>query len=758
MIRWYTFLSVMVVSFAMSSISLVYAQEDGEQPAQALNSTTVNQLNALASEKASRTEAQKIDSNLIYAGKERAGDPMMKNLPAFKHNIEIDENGLTLVDIKATVSPGLLQEIEDLGGTVINSFVQYDAIRARMPLDQLETLAENPDVRFIRKAVKAILNKTNTSEGDAAHSAASARSSYSIDGSGVKVGVLSDSVDYLAAVQATGDLPAVTVLEDAPGYSGEGTAMLEIVHDLAPGAELYFATAWMSAAGFASNILALEAAGCDVIVDDVGYFNESPFQDDIISQAVNSVTANGVLYFSSAGNAGNLNDGTSHVWEGDYLASTSVPGTLLHSTVHDFGGGDVTNGITSNTSLVSFNLFWADPLGGASNDYDLYLLDAGGNIAAASDAIQDGDDDPYESISGSGNTNGYQLVVARWSGVDRFIHLTSSMDGVPEHVTAGQIRGHAAAEDGFGVAAVSAAGKTTPFTGSESVETFSSDGPRRVFYEADGTPITSGNFSSTGGMVRQKPDIAAADGVQTATPGFDPFYGTSAAAPHAAALGALMLARKPGVTINEVRTVFNTTALDIEAAGFDRDSGAGIIMADTLQGSLSTFPWTMFMPAFAGGGGGSTTPEPPQWGAGSDVCCQSSSATFSLSSSGVTKKSYVADCSTAPTWEGWQATTPGNKSFSWVLSSTGCGSYSGSFNYTLEEDNTYFFQIEVDGTDLVVYVYINAIRSAGPGEKEADQSTAKTAAEIKASMQLVGKIQLNIPQGAFSRSNCEIAR
>ncbi|MCI5223571.1 MAG: hypothetical protein D3924_13105 [Candidatus Electrothrix sp. AR4] len=571
--------------------SFVYAQNPKYPPALNLSRAALSQLNIIAKEKGNRTEAQKkIDSNLLYAEKQRRGDPMFKSLPAFRQTVRIDAQGMVLVDIKAIVSEELLATIERLSGKVINSFTKYNAIRARIPLEQVEVLAQNPAVQFIRKAVEARLNKINTSEGDAAHNAVGARITYNVDGSGVKVGVLSDSVDYLDDIQKAGDLPNVTVLEDDPGNSGEGTAMLEIVHDLAPGAELYFATAWKSAASFASNIESLADAGCDIIVDDIGYFNESPFQDDIISQAVNTVTSNGVLYFSSVGNAGNLTNSTSKVWEGDYFGSASVPEALTdYATALDFGGGDVTNAITNNNPEMILNLFWADPLGASSNDYDLYLLDAIGNIITFSDSTQDGNDDPYESINGevSGDTTGCQVVVLKHSGEDRFIHLSSFRHQF-EYATAGQIHGHQAAVNGFSVAAVSADGASAPFTGSESVEPFSSDGPRRVFYQANGTPITPGNFSSTGGMVRQKPDIAAADRIQTATPGFNPFYGTSAAAPHAAAIGALLRSKKSNITIAEVQNIFNTTALDIEEVGFDRDSGAGIIMADAALQAVNT--------------------------------------------------------------------------------------------------------------------------------------------------------------------------
>ena len=181
-----------------------------------------------------------------------------------------------------------------------------------------------------RQVTKAIADMKNNgfkkpfvgsrqSEGDVTHRAVDARNAFNIDGTGLKIGVLSDecSPAALAASQASGDLGTVTVLpgQEGPAATGndEGTAMLEIIHDLAPGAQLYFATAFNGQASFAQNILDLRAAGCDIIVDDVFYRSESVFQDDNVARSVNTVTASGALYFSSAGNQGNKNDGTASV-------------------------------------------------------------------------------------------------------------------------------------------------------------------------------------------------------------------------------------------------------------------------------------------------------------------------------------------------------------------------------------------------------------------------------------------------------------
>src|SRR5262249_50981366 len=184
-----------------------------------------------------------------------------------------------------------------------------------------------------------------------------ARSTFGMNGTGVKIGVLSDGVTNLRLSQDLGALGPVTVLPGQRGSGDEGTAMLEIIHALAPGAQLFFATAFNGSASFANNIRSLRAAGADIIVDDVIYSNESPFQDGeapnlfsrtsggVIAQAVNDVTADGAMYFSSAGNQGNLTDQTASVWEGDFKdgANGTSPLPTGAGRVHDFGNGKLFN-------------------------------------------------------------------------------------------------------------------------------------------------------------------------------------------------------------------------------------------------------------------------------------------------------------------------------------------------------------------------------------------------------------------------------
>jgi hypothetical protein len=436
------------------------------------------------------------------------------------------------------------------------------------------------------------------SEGDATHQANIARGAFGIDGTGVKIGVLSDGVASLAVSQTAGDLGVVTVLPGQAGTGDEGTAMLEIIHDLAPGAQLFFASGFSSITQFAQNIRDLRTAGCDIIVDDLAYYAESPFQDGqtspsssnggVVTQAVNDVTASGALYFSSAGNEGNVNDGTGGAWEGDFVnGGTPIPILAGGGLLLDFGGGQAWNSLTSGGSL-GVSLYWSDPLNASGNDYDLYILNsAGTTILAASTDLQDGDDDPYEQTDPA--NSGERVVVAQFAGADRFLHVNVNR-GTLSIQTPGQTHGHNAAAAAFSVAATPAAASfygpdpgpyPNAFTAANKVEGFSSDGPRRLFFQANGTPFTPGNVSSTGGILRQKPDITAADGVQvTGAGGFSsPFYGTSASAPHAGAIAALLKQARPDATPTQIRTWLTSTALDIETPGVDRDAGAGIIMA-----------------------------------------------------------------------------------------------------------------------------------------------------------------------------------
>jgi uncharacterized repeat protein (TIGR01451 family) len=442
----------------------------------------------------------------------------------------------------------------------------------------------------VRRASHPILEHFD-SEGDATHRAAQARAFFGADGAGVKICVLSDGVDSLALLQSEGDLPAVDVLAGQAGSGDEGTAVLEIVHDLAPGAALGFATAEPDEATFAANILGLRSTShCDILVDDVSYLSESPFQDNLIADAVNQVTAAGALYFSSAGNEGNLDAGTSGTWEGDFHPNGTLsalgPGA---GTANDFGDGGQSDLITADTTQ-GVVLHWADPAGASCNDYDLYVLDNSlSTVVEVSNDPQTCTQDPIEEVGNA--AAGERVVVVLANGANRLFNVLA-FRGQLQLATAGCIRGHDSAAAAFGVAAAPAAAGfaagepngpfPNPFDSTQLLEPFTCDGPRRIFFDVHGNLLPGappGNFSSTGGVVRQKPDLTAADGVSTDVNNFRPFFGTSASAPHAAAIAGLLRSALPALSPAQVRGALTGSAIDVLAPGWDRDSGFGIVMA-----------------------------------------------------------------------------------------------------------------------------------------------------------------------------------
>lgn len=565
--------------------------------AQALSDPAVlEQIGSLLREKEARTpEQRKISSQLLYAVPDMRGRRMPGLSPLYGAAAEAvrrDERGNARVKINATVSDDLLARIRSLGGTVTHVSGKAKTIQATVPLTALEALASHPDVQ---RVAPASLARTNvgalTSQGYISHKA-NLVVAGGYDGTGVRVGVLSDSVDALAALIASGDLPADTVVlpgQDGNPGSSEGTAMMEIVHDIAPGAKLFFATAFNGTTSFADNIRMLrDVYHCDVIVDDITYFDEGVFQDDEIALAVNDVVASGALYFSSAANSGNLTSGTSGTWEGDFSPGASSAAPLPAGyTLHRFGGTQDYNVLTASTIYISTK--WSDPLNESANDYDMFILNAAGTavLCAATD-IQSGpggwpEEACYRAAGWPANS---RIVITQKAGAAaRALHLDTQR-GRLSIGTAGATFGHNAGASTVSMAATywnSARTGTRPFVGGAAnpTETFSSDGPRKIFYQPDGTPITPGNllFATNGGTTLVKPDFSAADGVSTKTPGFLPFFGTSAAAPHAAGIAALVKSARPDYSNAQILEALRQTALDIRAAGLDRDAGYGLMMA-----------------------------------------------------------------------------------------------------------------------------------------------------------------------------------
>ncbi len=438
------------------------------------------------------------------------------------------------------------------------------------------------------------------SEADVVMQSARVRNSLpaGYDGTGTRVGIISDSFNSLngyAGDIATGDLPSgVTVVLDlGSGGTDEGRAMAQLVHDLAPGAALGFATAFVGGqAGFAANIQVLaDSFNADVIVDDVFYFAEPFFQDGIIAQAIDSVVSNnGVAYFSAAGN---LQDQSFELTEATSLGSTTInfPG----------GGGDVT--LTSALDLnpgpgadfrqsvtlepgqqLILGLQWDDPFyATVTSDIDVFLVDQASNtVVSFGIADNIANDEPFDFINFTnvtGATRTYEIVLDLFTGpiperikwVNFGANATGPLATIEYDTNSPTITPHAATPNAMAVGAV-------PYFDQEVPESFTSLGPSTILFSAVGDPITP--------EVRLKPDIAAIDGTNNTFFGQDfesdgspNFFGTSAAAPHAAAVAALMLQANSSLTPAQLYAAMQSSARDVGAPGFDLLTGAGLVNA-----------------------------------------------------------------------------------------------------------------------------------------------------------------------------------
>jgi hypothetical protein len=509
---------VVLAGIAIGTVLLPCANAQTSQDIQA---NTKPQIAILQKEKEARSAAQqKMASQLLDSlrhsttGVVAAGAPQVQPGP-----LTATQEGV-LVDITARVTPQLLEHIQSVGGRVVSQHPEFDAVRASMPLEKVEEIAGRDDVKQIIPAVKARKNLVVASEGFIAHGVDIVQRKFPAFGAGVTIGILSDSIDdgYGALNDATTrgviDASLLSVLPDQEGDGeGEGLAMAEIVHAIAPKARIVFASGNGGPAQMAANILDLAKAGCNVIVDDLTYYNESPFQDGPIARAVRAVSSQGVLYFSSARNSGSKLRSSSGTWEGNFedggfagpAFQANAPGGRIH--VFDTAKRITLNTVDKASAADRVDLFWSDPLGGSRSGYDLFVVNNKGQVVRSSTTSQTGLQDPYQSVDSI--RPGESIVIVKTSNADaRFLHLDTGR-AVLRIGTSGSVRGHNAsgADLAFSVAAVRVPAPPSIYsnTSSYAVEVFSSDGPRRIFYEADGTPITPGNLLASGGKVLIKP-------------------------------------------------------------------------------------------------------------------------------------------------------------------------------------------------------------------------------------------------------------
>jgi hypothetical protein len=607
------------------------------------------------------------------------------------------ETPLILIDAIARGDPQQLRRaLQNLGLRGVS--VYANDVGGWLPITQISAAAASVELQSMRAAMPHTRTGAVESQGDSVQHSAALRTTYpTLTGTGITVGVLSDSYNCYAVYAspnsgvpasgptgyayngftadaqtdiATGDLPdSVDVLEEpqpscldygAPTYlpfTDEGRAMMQVIHDVAPGAGLAFYTADNSEADFATGIGKLvSVGGAKVEADDIGYYDEPFFQDGILAQAIDAVEAQGVAYFSAAGNDAQKS------WES---ASPSFS-TLSHSGAN--AGEYLLNFDTSNATtatalpvtvpslypgeFIAVVVEWDQPYvtgapssPGASSQVDLcvtgatstfLITDLDGNSETCTGPNATGVDPVQILIVGnpanaSGNTASgtlnFMVGVANGTTLPNRVKFVLEDDGAGADIASfstnsSTLQGHPGAA---GAAAVGAAFYfDTPYCGTTPamLETFSSAGGAPILFDVNGnllaTPVT-----------RQKPDFVGPDGVNntflgytlasagvtlsTNTPqcennaNYPSFFGTSAATPHAAGIAALMLQANAAVTPTEIYAALRTSALPMATSSPNYESGYGFIQADTALAQLPPGPPSLTLSATSVAVGASST-------------------------------------------------------------------------------------------------------------------------------------------------------
>jgi hypothetical protein len=547
--------------------------------------------------------------------------------------IMVISGGYVLIDVIAKVGSeaAVLSYLISEGMTGIISGVNPLTTTGNFPIANLFHLNTRGDI--INFCMPVFVPSSNSglikNAGDTAIGSQLVRNGYGLQGLGVKVGILSDSYNALVTPTndpvdldiTTGELPGVgnpinstpvILLDPLPQYPGsdEGRAMLQVVHDIAPKAALYFRTGFRGPNDLAIGIKHLQEAGCNVIVDDITYVNESFFQDGPVAKMVDSVKKLGVTYLTSAGNFANNSQSQ------NFKAVSAPAGFPDSARAHDFSGtGDIYQHIKLKPGSYTIALQWEDSSyssglthTGTKNDFDIYLTDMSGNIICGynRDNTLNGGGDPFEflayTVSSTVTEADANILIIRankGTTAPRFKYIIFRGDAVITEWQAGTstIVGHANAAGAITVGAINYF-RTPAFTAP-----VCSPNPKTK------TNSLIASYSSTGGTLisgetnpRPKPDITAPDGVNTSVnmgadhcgdiDAHSNFFGTSAAAPNAAATAALLiegrrrfLSETPDKP-DTIKALLQRTALHIAGAS-PTDEGAGLIQADLAMRSFA---------------------------------------------------------------------------------------------------------------------------------------------------------------------------
>ena len=636
---------------SISSRRIRHSQSRGAHPAILQNGRRGPWLLALLVSLMLVVRLPAADANLPLAVHLDASDPRSKigslirpflDLPVGAQGIDARLRRITVaasradllrVRLDVPVTPATLSYIAATGAVIIASYARWNDVLVDATLAEIDALARLNAVAQIAPLLRPrhhFTAGTYSSQADPIIQTAQVRSTFGVTGAGQKIGVLSDSINATGTVgtgstsgsspgtltgtnpQQTGDLPAsIYVYNNNSGYvdasqaTDEGEALMEVAYHIAPGATYYFAPGGNSDSQFADSISTLQTAGCTLMCDDIGFTDEPMFQDGPIAQAAIAFVAAGGIFCSAAGND----------------ANTGIIATFAETTTgtqNNWGSGVAAPGflplVLDPGVNVSITLEWNQPyhswnLGpGATTDLDLFIYNSasssstGGNILASSVNSQGYDGfmankDPVEIVQYSNNGINPQTVylavnyisgpktnvVMRLVISTEYGNVTCPDSGI---LVSGTSFGHPTATTVLGIAAV-------PQGFPNAVETFSSLGG----YGTKGLPFyfdTFGNALAGAPQLRNKPDLAAPDGLYVWNSDFDfqgpspsiayGFFGTSCATPAATAAASLAWCAQPALTNQQIITELkaSTTAVSSTIGGTsspDGWSGNGLVQA-----------------------------------------------------------------------------------------------------------------------------------------------------------------------------------
>ena len=443
----------------------------------------------------------------------------------------------------------LVAQLEAIGVTVVSA--HGDRVNIAVPLELIETQlqADEPGAIFDQltelvhviavRLPKRRVPDAGTIEGEGISViGADEWHKAGFTGAGVRIGVL--DLGFAGYEDLLGvELPDSVAVATFGWYDEEevhGIACAEIIHEVAPDAELLFAWYDGSDAAMGEAVDWLVEQGVDIISHSVGGLIGPRDGSEWEAQLVDGLAAQGILWVNSAGN-----EALSH-YRGVF---TDEDG----DGIHEFAPGEEVLALY-NEGHIEIALSWEDDWEQAAQDYELFLYDAVGNELAFSQDAQSGQpgQEPVEGIEcETGGETVYAVVTAY--EIDQPVMLDIFVNGA-EVAYPSPDRSICPPADAVGSLAVGAVNWWD-----DTLADYSSQGPT-----SDG---------------RLKPEISAPTGVSGATYGTEGFHGTSASCPHVAGAAALIWQAHPDFTRQEVMDFLLEHVVDLGPDGPDTGYGYG---------------------------------------------------------------------------------------------------------------------------------------------------------------------------------------